>query len=153
MQRIPREVVAFFQSQGIVVVSTVDEHGFPHSSCKGIVEIKDDGFVYLLDLYHGLSSRHLKTNTHIALTAIDEHKFRGYCLKGIARVMTDGVLADELLRAWDARITSRLTQRLLRNISGEKGHKGHPEVLLPNPKYLIEIEVQEIVDLTPRHLA
>lgn len=152
MQKIPREIVSFFRAQGVVIVSTVDTNGFPHSSCKGIVEIKENGLVYLLDLYHGQTSRHLKANEHITLTAIEEHKFKGYCLKGLARVMTDTVLADELLRAWDERITSRLTQRLLKNVNGEKGHAGHPEVLLPDPKYLIEIEVQEIIDLTPRHL-
>jgi len=152
MHKIAREIISFFQAQGAVIVSTIDAHGFPHSSCKGIIEIKEDGFVYLLDLYHGQTSRFLKANSHIALTAVDEHKFKGYCLKGVARMVTDTILAEELLEAWDVHITSRITQRLLRNIRGDKGHTGHPEILLPNPKYLIEIEIQEIVDLTPHHI-
>jgi len=40
----------------------------------------------------------------------------------------------------------------LRNIREEKGHPRHPEVFLPKPVYMIAIEVQEIVDLTPHHL-
>ena len=66
--------------------------------------------------------------------------------------MKQSDINSKLVRAWEDRITSRLTKRLLRNIHEEKGHPRHPEALLPKPEYLIVMEVEEIVDLTPHHL-
>jgi general stress protein 26 len=152
MKKIPDEIVRFFQDQSFVVVSTVDKNSCPHNSCKGIVEIKQDGRVYLMDLYHSATYINLKGNPRISITAVDEHKFKGYCLKGIIKIITAKKLDAGLLKAWEDRITSRLTQRVVRNITGQQGHPRHPEVLLPKPKYLIKMHVQEIVDLTPHHI-
>jgi len=152
MKRLSQEIVSFFRNQGCVIVSTIDSKGFAHSSCKGVVKISQNGRVYLLDVYRAKTYENLKRNPHISITAIDEHRFMGFCLKGKARVLGEGQLHSQLMAAWEARITSRLTQRLLRNIREEKGHARHPEALLPKPEYLIIMDVQEAVDLTPRHL-
>ncbi|MFC1675419.1 pyridoxamine 5'-phosphate oxidase family protein [Candidatus Omnitrophota bacterium] len=152
MAKITPEIIQFFHGQGFVIVSTVDRDGSPHSSCKGIVEINEGGKVYLLDLYRERTLGNLKINPQISITAVDEHKFRGYSLKGRAKEFSGAELPAHLLRAWEERITGRLTQRLLRNIHEEKGHPRHPEALLPKPEYLIEMEVESIVDLTPHHL-
>ncbi len=150
MQRLNQEIINFFLKQGYVIVSTLDKNGFPHSSCKGIVKVTQNGKVYLLDLYRGITYENLKTNQHISIAAVDEHKFKGYVLKGIA--MGVEKLDADFLSAWEERIASRLTQRVLKNMKDEKGHPRHPEILLPQPEYMIVMEVQEIVDLTPRHL-
>jgi general stress protein 26 len=150
--KLPEAVVQFFQAQGCVVVASIDEKGFPHSACKGIVEINKDGRVYLFDLYRRRTHKNIKRNPRMSITAFDEHKFHGYCLKGRAKAIIEEEIDAKLIRAWEDRITSRLTQRLLRNIHEEKGHPRHPEAILPKPEYLIEVEVEEIVDLTPRHL-
>jgi len=152
MTKIPEEVVHFFQNQGFVIISTVDKNNFPHNSCKGIVEIKQTGVIYLLDLYHGNTYRNLKNNPRLAVTAVEEHKFRGYSLTGTARILAEGILSNRLAKAWEDRINSRLTQRLIRNISGEKGYPRHPEVLLPEPEYLIEMQVENVLDLAPAHI-
>ncbi|MFH1640762.1 MAG: pyridoxamine 5'-phosphate oxidase family protein [Candidatus Omnitrophota bacterium] len=151
--KLPDEVIYFFQSQGYVIVSTVDKDGSPHNSCKGIVKInKAEGAVYLLDLYKARTYENLKNNKKISLTAVDEHHFKGYCLKGRARLINSDNMASDILRDWQDKITGRLTKRILKNIREEKGHASHPEVLLPQPKYIIEIKVREIVDLTPHNL-
>lgn len=150
MKKLPAEVIQFFQSQGFVIVSTVDKKGFLHSSCKGIVKISPSGKIYLLDLYRAGTHENLKCNPHISITAVNEHRFVGYCLKGKAKIMRERKLSGALLRAWEEGITSRLTQRVLKNIHEEKGHPGHPESLLPNPQYLIVMQVKEIIDLKPR---
>lgn len=152
MIKLSEEIIQFFCNQGCVVVATIDNKGFPHSSCKGMVAIKHSGRVYLLDLYKAKTFENLKTNPQVSVTAIDEHRFTGYCLKGKAKIITEEQIGPELMKDWEDRITSRLTRRLLRNIREEKGHPRHPEVLLPKPKYMIFIEVEEVVDLTPRHL-
>ena len=152
MKKINDAIVRFFQNQGCVIVSTVDNNGFVHNSCKGIIKINNNGKIYLLDLYRGKTLENLKKNPHISITAIDEHKFSGYCLKGKAQMLTTVEIPSDIMKAWDDRITSRLTRRLLKNIREEKGHPRHPEILLPQPEYMIATEIEEIVDLTPRHL-
>lgn len=146
------EIIVFFQKQGFVIVSTIDSNGCPSSSCKGIVEIDRNGHVYLLDLYKAKTRENLQKNPNISITAIDEHRFIGYCLKGKARIVTEDEIQPHLVKAWEDRITSRLTGRLLKNIHGEKGHSRHPEALLPKPEYMISMDVEEIVDLTPHPL-
>mgnify|MGYP001220112245 CR=1 FL=1 len=152
MKKLSSDIINFFQNQGCVIVSTVDKSGHVHCSCKGIVKIEVQGRIYLLDLYVSRTRENLKDNPHMSITAIDEHRFAGYSLKGKARIVSDEKLKSQLASAWEARITSRLTQRLLRNIREEKGHPRHPEVMMPKPQYLIVMEVEEAVDMTPRHL-
>lgn len=130
----------------------MDNKGYPHSSCKGMVKIEESGDVYLLDAYHGRTFANLKNNPSASITAFDEHKFKGYCLKGKARLAGDSEFTPDIIKAWDKRVSGRLTQRLLKNIREEKGHKGHPEALLPKPKYMVIFKVSEVVDLAPGHL-
>ena len=152
MKRLSNEVVNFFLAQGCVVVSTIDRKGFVHSACKGIVKISASGRVYLLDLYKGSTHDNLRRNPHVSISAFNEHKFSGYCLKGKAVILPEERLRYSLMKAWEARITSRITQRLLKNIREEKGHPRHPEALMPKPEYLIVMQVDEVIDLTPHHL-
>jgi general stress protein 26 len=146
------DIINFFQNQGYVIVNTIDKNGTPHSSCKGIVSLNKKGSIYLLDLYKSRTHDNLKNNTKISLTAVDEHRFQGYCLKGKARIITSDNMSPDILRAWQDKITGRLTQRVLKNIREMKGHPRHPEVLLPKPEYIIVMLVKEIVDLTPHNL-
>lgn len=152
MKRLSEEIVQFFQKQRFVIVSTVDKDGSLHSSCKGIVKINRSGKIYLLDLYRGKTYENLKRNPHISITAVDEHRFVGFCLKGKAKIILENKIKFHIMKAWEERITARLTHRVLKNIREEKGHSRHPEALLPKPEYLIAIDVEEIVDLTPHHI-
>lgn len=152
MPRLTSEIIQFFQKQGFAIVSTIDRKGWPHSSCKGIVKITKNGKVYLIDLYTHQTYNNLKENPRISITAVDEHKFIGYCLKGRARVIADEEISPAIRKAWEERITSRITQRVLKNLREEKGHPRHPEILLPKPAYLIIMDIQDVVDLTPQHL-
>lgn len=153
MVELAKEVKDFLLKQGFVIVSTIDKNGFPHASCKGIVDIADDGTVFLLDLYHGATYKNVMSNPRLSITAVDEHKFKGYTLKGVARIVNDAKLKEGLIQSWESRIAARVTQRILRNISGQRGHKRHPEALLPAPKYLIAVRPGQVIDLTPQHLA
>jgi len=152
MHKITQEIIDFFENQGFAIVSTLDKNGIPHSSCKGVIRVSKQGIVYLLDVYMKETYNNLKRNPKISITAIDEHKFKGYCLKGHAKVLTGKKITPFILKAWEDKLTSRITRRLLRNIHEEKGHPRHPEVQLPRPEYLIAVSVKEIIDLTPQHL-
>jgi len=152
MMRLNNEIIHFFNSQGFVIASTVDRDGKVHTSCKGIVKINLKGEVYLLDLYKNRTYENLKNNPHISITAVDEHKFSGYCLKGKAKIIVEDDIKPNILNSWEERITGRLSRRILKNIRNEKGHPSHPEARLPKPKYLIVMQVQDVVDLTPQHI-
>ena len=152
MKKVNEDIMHFFQNQGCVMVSTIDASGSVHNACKGIIKINPGGRVYLLDLYRGKTYENLRVNKHISITAIDEHKFVGYSFKGKAEIIPEVKVEPQIIKAWEDKITGRLTRRLLKNIHDEKGHPRHPEVLLPKPEYMIAMEVEEIIDLTPRHL-
>jgi len=152
MQRLTGIIINFFQNQGFVIVSTIDKGGNVHNSCKGIVKIKQNGTIYLLDLYRAKTLANLKRNPHISITAVDEHGFKGYCLKGKATLIKRENLDSKLVRVWEDKISSRIALRLLKNIRQEKGHPRHPEALLPEPEYMIMMRVNEVIDLTPHHL-
>ncbi len=150
---LPDEVVYILQKQSFVIVSTIDKDGVPHASCKGVVKIdRDKNEIYLLDLYKAKTYENLKQNPKVSITTVDEHKFRGYCIKGRAKAIKEDKLRSHIVKAWEERITRRVTDRILKNVRGERGHSRHPEILLPEPKYLIIVEVKEIVDLTPHAL-
>ena len=146
------ELVHFLHRQGHTVISTIDEDGSIHNSCKGIVEIDKEGNIYLLDLYKQRTYENLKNNNHITLTVVDEHKFEGYCLKGKATIVDEKKVLSKTIEAWEKKITGRISQRILKNVHGQKGHPKYPEMLLPKPEYLIMMEIDKIVDLTPQIL-
>lgn len=152
MKKLNQGIISFFHKQPYTIVTTIDEKGCPHNSCKGIVDIEENGKVYLLDVYKERTYENLKQNPHISITAVDEHKFVGYCLKGVAKMVKEKDVHSDTVKKWEEKITKRISLRLLKNIQGQKGHPRHPEALLPKPEYLIAVEVEEIVDLTPHHI-
>jgi len=152
MKKLDSDIISFFRRQGFVIVSTLDKDGTPHSSCKGIVEIDDEGLVYLLDLYKARTYDNIKRHPKLSITAIDEHSFTGYCLKGEAKLIKETDIKDEHLKAWEEKITTRISKRMIKNLKGEKDPKKHAEVLLPSPEYLIVVKVNKIVDLTPKNI-
>ena len=149
MEKIPEHIAHFLSHQGFIIVSTVDERGYPHNSCKGIVKLDVKGEIYLMDLYKAKTYENLKQNASISITAVDEHKFIGWCLKGRAKEIKKDKLELSLQKAWDEKITSRITHRVIKNVRGEKGHPKHPEIMLPKPEYMIIMEVQKIINLAP----
>lgn len=153
MIRLNDDILRFFKKQHFVIVSTIcGMTGKPHNSCKGIVNINKGGIIYLLDLYKGRTHENLKKNTHISITAVDEHRFQGWCIKGRAKIITGKKVTPDIIRAWEDKIAGRITHRLLKNIKEERRHKRHPEAQLPMPEYLIVMETEEIVDLSPGHV-
>jgi len=152
MKQVPKEIINFLYNQGFVIIASVDKDGFPHTSCKAIVKTDADWTIYLIDVYHGETRENIKRNPLISISAVDEYKFTGYCLKGKAKIMPNDGLSQEIIKKWEDNITSRLAKRLLVNLSKDKSHKHHPEASLPSPKHLIAVEVEQIVDLSPRHL-
>jgi len=152
MKILTEDIIHFFQRQGFVIVSTVDANQCPHNSCKGIVHMDADGSIYLLDLYKNKTYENLKANPRISITAVDEHKFNGYCLKGRARLIPDKKIKSHIIKAWEDKITGRVTRRVLKELREGEGHPRYPEISLPKPEYMIVMKVEEVIDLAPHPL-
>ena len=147
MVKVRDNIVHFLERQGFVIVSTIDSTGFPHNSCKGMLEVKEDK-VYLIDLYRSDTYRNLKKNPLISITAVNEHQYKGYCLKGRGKIVMENEISPALLKKWKTKKAGRTTSRIIKNIRAEKRHGVHPEASFPEPSHLIVMEVEEIVDLT-----
>lgn len=145
------DAISFFTNHGFGIVTTVGRDGIPHHACKGIVEIDSKGYVYLIDLYHGRTYRNLVSNNTMTLTAVDEHSFKGYSLIGAARPDRGSALARRMIKQWEPKLNHRLIRRIIRNIHDDKNESGHPEALLPGPRYVIVMKVKGILDLSPPH--
>ena len=152
MKRLNTAVINFFRSQGCVIVTTISGDGSPHSSCKGIVSIDPRGQVYLFDLYLKGTLTNLKKDPKMSITAVDEHNFVGYTLSGRGRIVEKDAVEEHILKAWEDKLTERLTNRVVKNIREKKGALRHPEVLMPSPEYLIILDVERVVDLRPPDL-
>jgi general stress protein 26 len=151
-KKIPESISNFLKNQRFTVISTIEKDGSLRNACKGIVRIGPANKIYLLDLYKGNTYENIKHNANISITAVDEHKFIGYCLKGRAKIIKMSTLKDNIIKSWEETITSRITHRIIKNMKGERGHPRHPEALLPQPEYMILVEVSDIIDLTPHHI-
>lgn len=151
MITIPDEVIYFLKKQGFVIVSTINEDKSINSSAKGIVEIKKEGIICIIDLFRGHTFRNLTNNSPISITSVDEHNFVGYTLQGkVISIVSKENISGPIIERWQKLVIERISQRLLRNIkTNTKSKILHPETLFPPPCYLFNIEINNIINLSP----
>ena len=152
MKKLSSDIVYFFRQQAFVIVSTLDSQGSIHCSAKGIVRIEEKGKVCLVDLYRGHTFKNLKESSTISITSTDEAQFIGYTLKGKASIVCRDNVETSVVKDWEKRVIQRISKRLIKNVRKDKKTSYHPESQFPHFKYLIEMEVEAIVDLSPAHL-
>jgi len=146
MVELSRTVVNFFEKQQIVLVSTADKKGVINIAIKGIAKIESEGIIYIIDLYDGNTRLNLKDNPNITIASVNEEIFRGWQIKGIAKEH-DSQETQKILEHWDKKIVQRISNRIISNIK-KKTKLDHSEIHLPKPKYIIEMKVTEIIDLS-----
>jgi general stress protein 26 len=152
MKKISENIIQLLKERGYVIVSTLDEGGGIHCSAKGVAEVKEAGQVYLIDLYKQITYNNLKRDKTISITAIDEDQFIGFSLKGKAKIVKREKIEDRLIKQWKRKIIERISRRVIKNVKKSKASIKHPESMFPQPEYLIEMQVDQIIDLTPTHL-
>lgn len=152
MKKISDNVIQLLKERGYVIVSTLDRSGGIHCSAKGVIDIEKKGYVYLIDLYKRVTYANLEKNPTIAITAIDEDQFIGFVLKGKAKIVKRKKIKESIIKKWEKKLVERISKRVIKNIKKDKGSTKHPESRFPQPEYLIEMEVNQIIDLTPTHL-
>ncbi len=148
MKKLGKDIIDFFNRQRFVIIATVDNNGFPHTSCKGILDVEEDK-IYLLDLYTHNTYVNIKKNNLVSITAVDEEKFMGYCVKGKATIVDLSSDRSSLLKRWDERLLERVLRRILIHIKKDKSSLYHPEIRMSHPKYVIRVEPKEIISLSP----
>jgi len=146
MMAIDETVADFLLKQNVVIVATADKKGVINQSVKGIACLDPQGILYIVDLYNGKTKKNLKENLNITISAVDEELFKGWQLKGTAKEYEDKE-SQAILEHWDKKITERIADRIIRNIQKARRAAKYSERHLPKPKYIIEMEVNEIVDL------
>lgn|SRR3989338_3838560 len=150
MEKLTDSIIQFLHHQGFVIVSTLDPEGKIHCSAKGIIGA-DHNKVYLIDLYHAKTFNNLKKNPTVTITVVDEHEFSGFALKGTAHIVNREDFQEHVIRKWEEKVIRRISKRVIKNVRQDKCSSKHPEAGFPQPKYLIEVEVEEVVDLAPAH--
>ena len=151
MKKLNDRVIRFFQQEGCAIVCTLDKEGTINCSVKGIVGLEEER-VFLIDLYHGKTFENLRNNSKISLTAIDKHEFPGYNIKGIAKIVEHEKIKDHIIKEWEERVIKKISDRIIKNVKKNTAERHHPEANFPSPKYLIEVDVNEIIDLAPATL-
>ena len=152
MRELSSEIIYFFEKQGVAIISTLDSRGKIHCAAKGIVGIEKKGKIYLIDLYNAYTFSNLQRNPTISITAVNEHLFMGYTLKGKAKIVAREKIKGHIMEKWEKRVIQRISRRLIRNVKADNKTFHHPEARFPRPQYLIEMDVEDIVDLTPQNL-
>jgi len=152
VKKITEDIIHLFHKQGFVIVSTLDLRGSIHCSAKGIVGIEAEGKVYLIDLYRGKTFNNLKRNPIISITAVDEDEFSGFTIKGKAKIVNRKEIEGHIIASWEDKVVQRVSKRVIGHIKKERKSPHHPEAIFPRPQYLIEVDAESIVDLTPKDL-
>lgn len=153
MIKIPDNAKSLLDAQHIAVVSSINAGGTIHTSAKGIMEAHPKGKILLLDLYKGTTCKNIKRHSHVTLTVIDEKRFKGYSIRGKARIIKENAIPKSKITAWQEKLARRIARRVISHVKEEiPGSEGIPEARFPFPKYMIEVSVDAIVDLTPRKL-
>lgn len=152
MQTLSDDLVNFLERQGFSIVSTLDADGKIHCAAKGIVGIEKNGKVFLIDLYKAETFKNLQRNPTISITSVDEHLFMGYTLKGKAKIVERDKIKSHIIKAWEERVIKRISKRVIKSIKDYRKSGHHPEAKFPHPEYLIEVDVEDVVDLTPSRL-
>ena len=146
---LPDKIISFFKKQSFVIVSTIDADGRIHCSAKGIVDVRGSR-AFVIDLYCNKTYKNLKNDPRISITQIEEQSFIGYTLSGKAKIVPKNDIYKEHIKEWERRVSKRISNRLIKSVQNEKGSSTHHEAKLPeDPKYLIEINVENIIDLSP----
>lgn len=149
--KLSREVINFLDSQDFVVINTIGENGYPHSSCKGIVEIEPD-HVFLIDLYRRKTYENIKVNNRVNICAVDKASFSGYSLRGLAEVIDIQAGHESLIDIWREKLVRRVTKRVVSHIRKDSMSSHHPEAVMPHPQYIIGITPLSVIDLDPGKL-
>ena len=146
----PPDLMDFLKDRHTAVVATLDDGGCVHTAVKGIVGVEAAGRLYVVDLYKRETFHNITRRPCVTVTVFDEERFLGWSLQGRGKVVERDAIANELHAEWEERIVNRISERLLANLRSAFGGRANYESQLPHaPQYVIEVDVERVVDLRP----
>jgi len=150
---IPKQIIHFLNRQGFVLVATIDANDRIHGSAKGVVALAAESRILIIDLYLRGTYRNLQRDPRMSITAVDEKCFKGYTLQGRGVIVPRQEISSAILAQWEQRMTERISRRVVRGVQSASKSTTHFEAHLPpKPQYIIEFELEHIIDLSPPSL-
>ncbi len=125
MAQLPDNVKEALTGGQNVWVATIGEDGWPNVAIKGSGALLDDEHIFFADLFSKKTRDNLLYNSRVAVGIFDPEKRIAVQIKGVADMIQSGDLFE--------RVKQQIAD-LQRD--------------LPDPKYVVRIEVQSVWDMT-----
>ncbi|MDC0977747.1 pyridoxamine 5'-phosphate oxidase family protein [bacterium] len=141
------EVQEVLNQYSLAYIATATSDGTPNVSPKGIVKYDaDQGTICFLDLFCKNTRKNLETNPKLALAIIDYKNFRGFQFKGSTEMISSGPEFEQAKLDWHLIKHNRFQDRVRKNIS-RLVKDPTSEYNMPEPKYLVKLHVEKIINL------
>ncbi|MDR3711084.1 MAG: pyridoxamine 5'-phosphate oxidase family protein [Capsulimonadaceae bacterium] len=125
MARIPEKIVTLLEGGHAFWVATASADGWPNIAIKGSGAVADPEHLFFADLFSKKTRVNLEHNPLVAVAIHDAEKHIAVQVKGRATLSESGPLYDT--------VVARLAEKA-------------PS--LPKPKYVVEIAVESVWDMT-----
>ncbi len=125
MAQLPDNVKEALTGGQNVWVATIGEDGWPNVAIKGSGALLDEEHIFFADLFSKKTRDNLLYNSRVAVGIFDPEKRIAVQVKGVADMIKSGDLFD--------RVKQQIAD-LQRD--------------LPDPKYVVRIEIQSVWDMT-----
>ena len=125
MAQLPDNVKEALTGGQNVWVSTIGEDGWPNVAIKGSGALLDDEHIFFADLFSKKTRENLLYNSRVAVGIFDPEKRIAVQVKGVADMIQSGELFEKV-------------KQQIADLQKD----------LPEPKYVVRIEVQSVWDMT-----
>jgi uncharacterized protein len=128
MAKLPRQLVELLRGGHLMWVCSVDRDGTPNVSIKASAGLVDDDHLYFADMFSRKTRWNLETDKRVAVGVHDPERGVALQIKGTAELLTHGEIFDLVC----ARVASQ-----------------GAELELPPVRYVVEISVDSVWDMSP----
>jgi predicted pyridoxine 5'-phosphate oxidase superfamily flavin-nucleotide-binding protein len=126
MAQLPENVVNVLEGGHTLWVATANAEGYPNITIKGSGAVADNEHLYFADLFSKKTRANLEQNPFVAIGIHDTDSHLAVQVKGRATMSDKGALYDKVVAALKAKAPG-----------------------LPAPKYVVEVAVESVWDMTP----
>jgi len=136
----------FLLGNEFVSVGTCDLNGQPNAVPKFIIRVDGD-YIYLADYVIGTTSRNIKVNPKVSISAADVEALEGYRINGKARILTKGGEYKKLFKEMVKQQVHHSARRIIEDVRGNKKHDSY-EVSFPEKVVIFKIKCESITKIS-----
>jgi predicted pyridoxine 5'-phosphate oxidase superfamily flavin-nucleotide-binding protein len=126
MAHLPEQVVKVLEGGHTLWVATATTEGYPNITIKGSGAVADSEHLYFADLFSKKTRANLVQNPFVAIGIHDTESNVAVQVKGSVTLSDSGALYEKVVAALKAKAPG-----------------------LPAPKYVVEVAVESVWDMTP----